>query len=280
MYKDIVVPITGTQGDRSAVNVALDIAAAHEARLTVLEAVTLPMPVTGPFGLTADLGAIDVYRELKEQAQRNVNAWKSVLADEQVPHEVRLVEGLITEPAQLAAHHAHYADLAVLAALAGDSSEGDRVRDYFASLLVQSGRPVLAVPLHCKVDMPPRRVVIAWRPSGESARAIHDALPLLKQAERVDVLVVDATKGERGNGDNPGVDIAEHLRRHGVTAMVEVRTSDQSRVAAVLLQHARDIGAGMLVVGGYGHSRIREWALGGVTRELLFNATIPVFFSH
>lgn len=280
MYKDVVVPITGTQGDKFAINVALDIAVAHEARLTVLEVVNLPMPATGPFALLTDMGMTDVYRELHAQGQRNVQAWQVALGGEQVPHEVRLVEALLTEPAQLAAHHAHYADIVVMAGLAGDSSASDVAHDFFASMLMQSGRPVLVVPPHCKTEVPPRRVVVAWRPTGECARAVHDALPLLRTAEQVDVLVVDPVGDDRGHGDKPGADVVAHLARHGVQAAVHIRTSSESRVAQVLLQHARDVRANMLVVGGYGHSRIREWALGGVTRELLFNATVPVFYSH
>ncbi|MEO8367443.1 MAG: universal stress protein [Pseudoxanthomonas sp.] len=280
MFKDIVVPITGNQGDKYAVNVALDLAAAHEARLTLLELVSLPTPPASPFGMMPDLGMTDVYRELRLQALRNVKAWQETLADEKVLHEVRLVEAMFTEPAQLAAHQAHHADLAVVAGVTGDSSAGDMAHDFFAGMLMQSGRPLLVVPPRCKTEVPPRRIVIAWHPTRGCARAIHDALPLLKKAEQVDVLMVDPAAGDGGEKDKPGADVVAHLVRHGVPAEVHVRNSSGSRVAAVLLDHARDMRANMLVVGGYGHSRLREWALGGVTRELLFGATLPVFYSH
>ena len=280
MYKDIVVPITGNPSDKFAVNVALDLAAAHEARLSVLELLSLPMPPTTPYGMMPDMGMTDVYRELHQQALRNVKAWQDTLAGETVSHEVRLVEAMFTEPAQLAAHHAHCADLAVMGGMTGDSSASDLARDFFAGLLMRSGRPVLVVTPHCKTDVPPRRIVVAWHPGSGCARAVHDALPLLKRAEHVDVLVVDPVGGERGHGDKPGADMTEHLLRHGVQADVRVLQSGGNRIATVLLDHARDSRANMLVVGGYGHSRLREWALGGVTRELLFSASLPVFYSH
>jgi nucleotide-binding universal stress UspA family protein len=139
---------------------------------------------------------------------------------------------------------------------------------------------VLVVPLRCKVEMPPRRIVAAWRPTAECARAFHDALPFMVAADSVELLIVDPVVGERGHGEQPGTDIAAHLSRHGVNVNVLARPSHDNRIATVLLDHVKEVHAGMLVVGGYGHSRLREWALGGVTRELLFTAHVPVFYSH
>ncbi len=280
MFKDIVIPITGTSGDSYALNMALDLASAHGAHLTVMEMVNLPLPTTGPWGLMPDLSMSDLYRQLREEGQANVAELKKRLEKETASTEVRLVEAFFSEPAQLAAHYAHYADLTVISGSMGDSTEGDISHTYFGSLLIDSGRPVLVIPPRCKVPVPPKRIVAAWRPTRECARAFHDALPLMVAAKSVDVLVVDPVCGERGHGEQPGADIAAHLARHGVNVNVQVRQSHDNRVASVLLDHARDAHANMLVVGGYGHSRIREWALGGVTRELLFEAAIPVFYSH
>ena len=281
MFKDIVIPITGTSGDSYALNMALDLALAHEAHLTVMEMVNLPMPVAeGPWGLIPDLSMGDLYQQLREQGKTNVAALKRRLEKETVSTEVRMVEALFSDPSQLAAHCAHYADLTVIAGVLGDSKEGDISRTYFGGLLIGSGRPVLVIPPRCNVPVPPKRIVAAWRPTRECARAFHDALPLLTTAESVDVLIVDPVGGELGHGEQPGADIAAHLARHGVKVNVQVRQSHDNRIASVLLDHVKDTRANMLVVGGYGHSRFREWALGGVTRELLFEANIPVFYSH
>ena len=280
MYKDIVVPIIGNQGDKFAINVALDIALAHRARLTVLEVLSLPTLPAIPFGLLPDQGMTLVYDELRRQSHGNVKAWQDAVAGEQVPHEVLLVEALFTEPAQLAARHAHHADLAVVAGVSVDSSAGDVAHDFVAAMLMLSGRPLLVVPQRCKTEIPPRRIVVAWQPTAGCARAIHDALPLLRAAEQVEVLVVDPVAGDDEDAGKPGAEVTAHLVRHGVRAELQVRNSNDNRVATVLLDHARNMHANMLVVGGYGHSRLREWALGGVTRELLFSATLPVFYSH
>lgn len=280
MFKDIVIPITGTSGDSYALNMALDLALAHGGHVTVMEMVNLPLPVAGPWGLTPELSMSDLYRDLREKGKANVEALKKRLEKETVSTEVRIVEAFFSEPSRLAAHCAHYADLAVIAGVMGDSAEGDISRTYFGGLLIESGRPVLVVPPRCQVPVPPKRIVAAWRPTRECARAFHDALPLLITAESVDVLVVDPVEGELGHGEQPGADIATHLTRHGVKVNVQVRQSHDNRIASVLLDHVRDTHANMLVVGGYGHSRFREWALGGVTRELLFEANLPVFYSH
>lgn len=280
MYKDIVVPITGTPGDKYALDIAVDLAAAHAAHLTVLELVNMPPPVTGPMGLMPDLAMGDTYLRSREQGLLNVAALRALLEKQQVSSEVRLVEAFLHEPEHAAAHHARHADLAVLAGMAGDSLEGDISHLYFSALLMQSGRPVLVVPARCSTEMPPRRIVAAWRPTAECARAFHDALPFMVVADSVDVLIVDPVAGEHGDGELPGTDIAAHLSRHGVNINVLVRPSHDNRIATVLLDHAKEIRADMLVAGGYGHSRLREWALGGVTRELLFTAQVPVFYSH
>jgi nucleotide-binding universal stress UspA family protein len=242
--------------------------------------VNLPLPIAGPWGLMPDASMADLYRQLREQGEANVAALKNKLKDEAVSHEVQLVQAFFSEPSGLAAHLAHTADLSVVAITPTDTVEGDISRTYFGSMLIDSGRPVLAVPPRCKVPMPPKRIVIAWRQTRECARAVHDAMPLLQAAEAVGILIVDPAGGETGEGERPGVGIQAHLNRHGVKATVQVRESHDNRIAAVLHDFVVDTRANMLVAGGYGHSRLREWALGGVTRELLFETTVPVFFSH
>jgi nucleotide-binding universal stress UspA family protein len=280
MFKDLMVPMTGTSGDADALNIAIDLAADHGAHLTVMELVNLPMPVTAPWGLMPDMGSGDLYSQLRSQGEVNAARLRARLEKETLSSEVRLVESLFVEPPRTVAHCAHYVDLTVLAGALGDTGEAVVTRNYLGSLLMESGRPVLVVPPRCKTTMPPRRIVAAWRPTSEASRALHDALPLLVAAEAVDLVLVDPASGERGSGEEPGADIATHLARHGVKVNVVTRDSRGRPVSAILLEQAQQMGAHLLVAGGYGHSRLREWALGGVTRELLISAAIPVFFSH
>ena len=280
MFKDILVPMTGTACDMDALNIALDLAASHDAHVSVMESVSLPAPLPSPWGLMPDVTYVEAYAPLREQGERNVAKLRARLEKESVSTQVRLVESLLVEPARMAAHCAHYADLAIVAGAIGDTAEATVPRAYFAALLLESGRPVLVVPPRCKTHMPPRRIVAAWRPTIECARAFHDALPLFVSAETVDLLIVDPVGGERGHGEQPGADIGSHLARHGAKVNIAVRKSQGRSISEVVLEHAREMRAELLVAGGYGHSRLREWAMGGVTRELLIGATIPVFFSH
>ena len=200
MFKDLLVPMTGTPGDDDALNLAIDLATKLDAHLSVLELVNLPMMTTGPWGLMPE-GLVDVYKTLRDHGERNVATRKERLAKESVSSEVRLVESLFVEPYQMAAHVAHYADLSVVAGATGDTIEADLTHAYLGSLLIESGRPVLMVPPRCKLPMLPRRIVAAWKPTREATRAFHDAMPLLKAAEVVDILVLNPMGGERGHGD-------------------------------------------------------------------------------
>ncbi|MFC4728281.1 universal stress protein [Coralloluteibacterium thermophilus] len=282
MLRDIVVPMTGTPADGDALETAIDLAARHNGHLTVLEIVNLPMPAISPWGFTADLSVGDVYTTLRARAHENVERLRARLQREAVPAEVCLVEAPLLGPSGAAARSARYADLAVVAGAAGlgGDAKAEVADTYFGSLLFESGRPVLVVPRGAPHTGPLRHVVVAWRPTPEAARALHDALPLLREAETVDVVIVDPIGGEMGEGDEPGAAIARHLARHGIKVEVVVRQAEDRAISGVLLDHVARTGADLLVVGGYGHSKLREWVMGGVTRELLAAAPLPVLYAH
>ena len=279
MLKDLIVPMTSTSGDGAALDAAIGLAKAHEAHVTVLEMSNPPTHPAGPWGFGPDVGMDRVYAKLRAQGQRRVAKLQSQLDKQGVSSDVRMVESL-TESPRMAAHLSHCADLAIVAGTVGNAVESETTRAYFGSLLLESGRPVMVVPPRCKTPMPPKRVVMAWRPTAEAARALHDAMPLLIGADSVDILLVDTNPSEPPIDLAPGTDVAKHLARHGANATVVVRKSRGKAVSRVLLDHVEKTRADLLVVGGYGHSRFREWALGGVTRELLLSAPVPVLYSH
>jgi len=279
MYKDLMVPITAAPGDSDAVNAGITLAAAFDAHLRVVEIVNVPTPIGDPWALSPDVAVAEVYNRLHAQGEANAARLRSRLEKESVSSEVELMECFFTEPERMLAHRAHYVDLAIVAGSVGDA-EATAKQAYFGGLLLQSGRPVLVIPPRCKTLLPPKRIVMAWRPTREAARAVHDALPFLRLADQVDVLVVNAAIGEMHHGEQPGADIATHLARHGVKVNVVLRDAKTRPTSSIVLEHARETLAHMIVVGGYGHSRFREWAMGGVTRELLSSAPIPVLYSH
>lgn len=281
MIKDIVLPLTGTTGDANAVAAALDLAASEGTHLAMLELVNLPVPVPGPWGMVPDASMASLYDELRAQSEQRAAQWRAKLTASGAMGEVRVVESLFVEPPRTAAINARYADMSIITgATAGDADSAAAIHPFFSELLMESGGPVLVIPPSCGLTFTAGHAVVAWRPTPEAARALHDALPLLRRAATVDVVVVDPRSGESGDGEQPGADIATHLARHGLRVNVVALERGTRSIADVLLSHARETQASLLVAGGYGHSRFREWALGGATRELLESAHLPVLFSH
>ena len=279
MFKDIIVPRTGSSSDDEALVAAVRLARAVQSHLTVLELISLPYPMVSAWGPSADFAIGDLYLQLQAQGEANVATLNARLRGEHISHEVRLVQAFYGAPAQVAAQQAVHADISVISGVAGDTAEGDLGRSYFGSLLTASGRPVLVIPEDSSAALPPATVLVAWTPTRESSRALHDALPMLQAARSVHLIVVV----EDGNGEveeRGMTEIAAHLDRHGVKVQAKNQKKEGARTAALLLEHAARVGADILVVGGFGHSRFREWAFGGVTRELLFEATLPVLYSH
>ncbi|WP_127563208.1 universal stress protein [Stenotrophomonas indicatrix] len=279
MFKDIIVPQTGSSSDDEALGAAVRLARALQSHLTVLELVSLPYPMVSAWGPSADVAIGDLHQQSQAQGKANVSRLNARLRAEHISHEVRLVQAFYGAPAQVAAQHAVRADISVISGVAGDTVEGDLGRSYFGSLLISSGRPVLVIPKGSSAALPPATVVVAWTPTRASSRALHDALPMLQAARSVHLIVVV----EDGDGDAEKRDMTEitaHLDRHGVAVQARIQKKEGARTAALLLEHAARVGADMLVVGGFGHSRFREWAFGGVTRELLFEAKLPILYSH
>lgn len=275
MPKDLLVPLQFSDADGAALDAAAALANAHGARVAVLAALAFPMPVASEWGMAVlTLNQAD-FDALRASATAAGEAARQRLLRAGVDAELRVVESLLQWPEETAALHARHADLAILG-----RGEASRFPIAFSALLLDSGRPVLVVPQGARLMVPPRRVVLAWQPRREAARAIHDALPLLPRDARVDVLVVDPEIGETAYGDAPGADIAGHLARHGAQVQVVAQAREGRSTGAVIVDYATAQRAELIVMGGYGHSRWREQVLGGATRGVLEQATIPVLFSH
>ncbi len=175
--------------------------------------------------------------------------------------------------------HARYCDMLILNQ-EGDGDDALALGGFADSAVIETGRPVLvvpfigaAVPLHGKV-------LVAWNGSREATRAVNDAMPLLQMAEEVQVVCIDPHTTEEQGAPLPGAELCQHLSTHGVRAVSNVITSAKSDSCSVLLSHAADYGANLIVAGAYGHSRLRELVLGGMTLDLLRHMTVPVLMSH
>lgn len=278
--KDILVHLDATEQARTRLRLAADLARQHDAHLTGLLVVDVMLPaITG-----ADMGGGAMLAELLEQMRQDAladaakveAAFREQLRRDGIAGEWRQVEGPTPE---IVALHARYADLVMLGQEdpdAGLPTAGPVIEQ----ALFNTGRPVLLVPYAGRFDTLGRKVLIGWNASREAARAVNDALPLIAQAETATVLAINPRRGLDGHGEEPGADIARHLARHGVKVRVEHTTATDVSDGEVLLNYAADLSADLLVIGGYGHSRFRELVLGGVTRTLLREMTVPVLMSH
>lgn len=282
MFRELIVPVTGTGGDENAVEAAIEMAIRQEAHLVILESFSLPMPSLGPWGMNADGDISRLYDDLREHARAEADRWRLRLKRETLSSEVRLSESMLLEAQRTAAIHARYTDLGVVTGPGDNRDEAIIAHQYFTALLMESGRPVLVVPAGCSIHWPPRHAVLAWRPTREATRALHDTLPVMQAASTLQVITVDPLRAGEStdDGDQPGADIAAHLARHDLRVEVEVMDSNGQSVAETLLAHADATAADLLIAGGYGHSRLREWVLGGTTRELFMRARVPILFSR
>lgn len=176
--------------------------------------------------------------------------------------------------------HARYCDLAVLGQEDPDDARLAGWTTVLESALLTSGRPILVVPYVGRHRMIGRRVLIGWKPVREASRAVHDALPLLGDAEAVTVLAIDPERDNDGRSEQQAADMARHLARHGLPVTAQETISDGLDAATILLNYSADLSSDLIVIGGYGHPRMREIVLGGVTRHLLRHAPVPVLMSH
>jgi nucleotide-binding universal stress UspA family protein len=192
--------------------------------------------------------------------------------------EWRAEKGPHVDPADVIIEHSRSADL-VVAGQSDPEWEATPLSDVAEHLALGSGRPVLVVPYVGRYAEIGRNVVIAWKPGRESARAVFDALPILKQAEQVQILEIDEGGADR-SGASADTSIAVALARHGIKPTVRTSISGDISVGDEILSRLADMGADLLVMGAYGHSRMRELVFGGVTRHIARHMTVPTLFSH
>ena len=181
-------------------------------------------------------------------------------------------------PIDAAVAHGRCTDLFILGQRdAASASFGDAL---VTSVLLSSGRPTLVVPYTGAPARVGENVLVAWNGGREAARTIADALPLLERAKHIDILAVD-DDAEPGVPERlAGARLDAWLRAHGIAASVQRQEARDIGVGEWLLDRAADLGSDLIVMGGYGHARMREFVLGGVTRTVLRSMTVPVFMAH
>jgi len=279
-YKTLLVHVDDGQNCAARIAVAIDLAQRSDAHLIGLFAIS-DIPVPGY--VATEIGA-KTLAEIEEKARRAQADAASALFDEMTAGAglpgVEWRESKLDAVAAVKLH-ARYADLIVV----GQPSPNDQSsvnKDFIEQVALAAGRPVVMVPYAGNFKSVARNVLVAWNGGREATRALTDAIPLLRAADQVRVMVFNPKKNGNGNGNGrlPGADIGLYLARHGIKVEVSVQSSEDVDVGNQILSRVADLGVDLVVMGAYGHSRLREMILGGVTRTVIESMTAPVLMSH
>ncbi|WP_428646910.1 universal stress protein [Roseibium sp.] len=274
--KDILT-VLDLAGDQPAAKYALEFGRNYDAHVTGL-AVSFE-PVVPAFA--AAPMPVDYLQAAHEQAiaaaKESQGKFDELARLTAVKSESRVAEILTGGPLENVLVHCRPTDLVVVGQVNPDQPEPMREL-LIETILFESGVPVLLVPYIGSKEYQPKNVLIGWDGSSTATRAIHAALPILERAENITVLVIEKPGSKRSG--QPGADVASYLARHNMQVTIEVVTNPQASVADTVLNHVSDNSNDLVVMGGYGHSRMREFLFGGATREILEAMTVPVLMAH
>ena len=275
-YKTILVHCDASRGAPARLRIALDLANrfdSHVIGLHVRQAFQAPAFTDAGPAMDSLYHAYET--AVKADEAMATGAFRDAVAHKGYSSEWRVADGYVE---QVLMTQARYADLVIVGQAEPDAPPSAPPPDLAEHVTMSGERPVLIVP-HIGAAKPPgKTVMLCWNDSREAARAAAAALPLLKAAEKTIVLIVDPKAGEEPA--EPGADVAGWLARHGVKVTVQRDTAADSDVGGVILSRAADHDADLLVMGIYGHSRMREWVLGGASRTLLASMTVPLLCAH
>ncbi len=277
-YKSILTILTEPEGAEALLDACVTVAQRFDAHLDVL---CLGVDHTQTGFYYAGASAV-IFQETLARAEADAKALeeraRTRLDRETIRWATDTAVAQMGSIATLVAMRARFCDLVVLPKPYGNDDTADAEAVVEAALF-DGMAPVMIVPESGVVADQGRRVVVAWNQSTESLAAIRRALPVLQQAETVNIAIIDPPRQSPERSD-PGGALGQWLARHGVHCEVSVLARTESRISDTILRHARDIDADMVVMGAYGHSRLRQAILGGATRNMLESATVPVLMAH
>ncbi len=275
----ILVSLNDVDRAKELLNIGSMLANRHDAHL--IGFYVIPAVYIHP-GISAHVTA-DVVDWGRRFFQDRADSVKKIFDEEVkkqgIKGEWRLLDGMSHLISAAVVEHGRQADL-IIASQGGRDSNNGCEADCAERIVMDSGRPVLLVPNAGTFATVATNAVFGWNATRESARAAFDALPLLDKGAKAHVMWVDSDLQKYSDGALPGSELATTLARHGVEAISEPTTSSGIDPADALLNRVSDTGADMLVMGAYGHSRVRELVFGGATRKVLDQMTVPVLMSH
>ncbi len=273
-----VLTVSGPDLGDGDLKLAAAICEEIEAHLAVLVvAVAAPPPIGGYAAVMSEAWLQERQADM-DRLQQRVDAVTALLASSPVSSDVSSEYSEEAWADDVIGRRARYADVILL----GPEllSRGVLKSRTVEGALFSSGKPILLIPEGSPPSLRPKRVMIAWDSRIEASNAVSHGLELLRAADAVHVALVDPVEGDDAHGAEPGADIAAYLARHGVKVTVDRLPSQGRTVADALRRHATDMAADMLVMGAYGHSRLRERIFGGVTRSIVDEPPLPVLMAR
>lgn len=275
MIKDISVSLRMGEQDSPAEKYAISMAAALKAHVAGIAFAYDPVEMMAQWGyMAAAVG--EQWPDYKEQAAATLDRFSEAADRAAISFERIMASVDLANAGDRFGGIARRFDLSIVAQPEAEKAAVEKM--IVSGAIFDSGRPVIVVPYIQTAPFKLDRVMICWDNSRPAARAIADAMPLLGLARSTEVVTVveDAL-----NEDEPDrADIGQHLTRHGLSVNINRIVREKIDVASALLSHAADSGADLIVMGAYGHSRLREFILGGVTQSMLRSMTVPVLMSH
>lgn len=276
-YKTVLAVVGVHHGEQS-LHSAAEICASVGAHLSLLIVKLASPPPIGDYAAAVSVDWLDERQRDIDKLEASAKKASEILEQTGIFFDVATMYTEVAWADDEIGERARYADLT----LVGDGmmTEPELRSRTIDGALFRSARPVLIVPKGKSVTLRPKKVMLAWDSGLEAARAAREALDILAGADDVHVTMVDPRASYGRNGEEPGADIAGYLVRHNVSVAVERLPSGGQSIDEVLNRYARDTSADLLVMGAYGHSRMRERVFGGVTRSMLETATVPVLMVH
>ncbi|CAB3890456.1 universal stress protein [Achromobacter mucicolens] len=278
MYRRITVHLDHGFDCTRRTALALGLAKRHKAELVGVYASSAPPQYY--YGESVMMSrTLNIMKNLQAQNRGAVqNAFLEAAAAADVPAVVRAGE---SSPSATVALHGRASDLIIVSQQNRDDVEAAHENEFVEQTLLTAGRPVMVLPSSGDFPVVGERVLLCWDGSREAARALADAAPLLQGASHVVVLTMDEGAATRNVESIPFEDLATYCVAHGIPAPDHVRRDIKGvGVGSTILNAAADYSADLIVMGAYGHSKFREWAMGGATASILKSMTVPIMFSH
>ena len=277
MIKDIIVNLEHKIARDPARDFAITIAETFDTHVVGIAFGYAPgLPGYAMLEVPPDIMALMI-AESEKAALAAIERFEAAARRSLVSAEHRLLKSIGADAPLLLSTLARRFDLSVFMQSEPDGVDND---DMIETSLFESGRPLIVVPYIQKEGLNLDHMVCCWDGSRAAARAINDALPLLVKATTVDLLIVLNEKITSAGNEIRGAEIAKHLARHDVKVQIETVPAADIDVTNAILSYVADNSATLIVMGGYGHAKLREVILGGVTRDMLKSMTVPVFMSH